>query len=265
MSTSRLLSRAVVLPAVALAALSLAGCGSKSATDAGGAHLITAGTLTVCSDVPYAPMEDFDNNSPIGFKGFDIDLINAIAQDLNLKLVVKDSDFSALKSGVALNTNQCDLIASSMTINPARQAVMDFSDPYFDADQSLLVPDGSPIKTLADLNGKKLGVQSTTTGEDYAKAHATGATLVAMPDDGTEFQALKAGQVDALLQDLPVNQAHADAGGFTVVETYKTNEAYGFAMKKGNTALVQEVDAALKKIKGDGEYQQLHDKYFPKK
>lgn len=258
-------SRLVVLPAVVLAALSVAGCGSKSSTGADGAQLISAGTLTVCSDVPYPPFEDFDKTSPTGFKGFDVDVISAIAKDLNLKLVIKDSDFTALKSGLAVKTNQCDLIASAMTINPERQAVMDFSDPYFEADQSLLVPNGSPITTLADLNGKKLGVQSGTTGEEYAKAHATGATIVAMPDDGTEFQALKSGQVDALLQDLPVNALHATAGGYTVVETYKTNEFYGFAMKQGNTGLVSEVNASLKKLKSDGDYQKIYDTYFPKK
>ncbi|HJQ06413.1 MAG TPA: ABC transporter substrate-binding protein [Nocardioides sp.] len=261
-------SRLVVLPAVVLAAISLAGCGSKSGTAAdgtGAAQLIAAGTLTVCSDVPYPPFEDFDKSAPTGFKGFDVDVISAIAKDLGLNLTIKDSDFTALKSGLAVKTNQCDLVASAMTINPERQAVMDFSDPYFDADQSLLVPDGSPITTLADLNGKKLGVQSGTTGEEYAKAHASGATIVAMPDDGTEFQALKAGQVDALLQDLPVNALHATAGGYAVVETYKTNEAYGFAMKKGNTGLVTEVNDALKKLKDDGDYQKIYDTYFPKK
>lgn len=265
MSKSRLVSRAVALPAVLLAAISLAGCGSKSGTDSSGASLIQPGTLTVCSDVPYPPFEDFDKSTPTGFKGFDVDVISAIAKDLGLNLVIKDSDFTALKSGLAVKTNQCDLIASAMTINPARQAVMDFSDPYFDADQSLLVPDGSPITTLADLNGKKLGVQSGTTGEDYAKAHAAGATIVALPDDGTEFQALKAGQVDALLQDLPVNALHATAGGYSVVETYKTDESYGFAMKKGNTGLVTEVDDSLKKLKDDGDYQKIYDVYFPKK
>jgi polar amino acid transport system substrate-binding protein len=86
-----------------------------------------------------------------------------------------------------------------------------------------------------------------------------------MPDDGTEFQALKSGQVDALLQDLPVNALHATAGGYSVVETYKTNESYGLAMKKGNTGLVDEVDASLKKLKDDGDYQKIYDTYFPKK
>jgi polar amino acid transport system substrate-binding protein len=257
--------RLAALALTTAAVLTASACGSNSSTSDNGAHLISAGTLTVCSDVPYPPFEDFDKTSPTGFKGFDVDIVNAIAKDMGVKLVIKDSDFNALKSGLALKTNQCDLIASAMTINPARQAVMDFSDPYFDADQSLLVPDGSPIKSLADLNGKKLGVQSGTTGEEYAKAHATGASIVSMPDDGTEFQALKSGQVDALLQDLPVNALHATAGGYSVVETYKTNESYGLAMKKGNTGLVDEVDASLKKLKDDGDYQKIYDTYFPKK
>ena len=270
-----------MLGATAVAAsLMLAACGSSSdnatdnpgnagastSTGAGASlDLITPGTLTVCSDVPYAPFEDFDKTSASGFKGFDVDIVSKIAGDLGLKLVIKDSDFNALKSGVALKTNQCDLIASAMSIKPERQAVMDFSTPYFAADQSLLVPDGSSITSIDDLAGKKVGVQTGTTGEDYAKAHATGATLVAMPDDGTEFQALKAGQVDALLQDLPVNALHATAGGYTVVQTYTTDENYGLAMKKGNTQLVTDVDASLKKMKDDGDYQTIYDTYFPKK
>jgi polar amino acid transport system substrate-binding protein len=261
----------VSLLAAPALAFSLAACGSNSGTPtAGGSsgpslNLVQDGKLTVCSDVPYAPFEDFDSSTPTGFKGFDVDIMSKIAQKLGLTLVWQDSDFNALKSGVALNARQCDLVASAMTINPERQAKMDFSDPYFDADQSLLVPDGSSIHTLGDLNGKKLGVQNGTTGETYANEHATGAQIVSMPDDGTEFQALKSGQVDALLQDLPVNALHATAGGYAVVETYKTSESYGFAMKKGNTGLVDAVDGALAAVRSSGDYKTIYDTYFPKK
>ena len=258
---------------LALALSGLAACGSDdggNATDnptnsgAPSLDLIKAGTLTVCSDVPYAPFEDFDASTPTGFKGFDVDVMSAVAKDLDLELVWQDSDFNALKSGLSLNAGQCDLVASAMTINPERQAKMDFSDPYFDADQSLLVPEGSSIHSLADLNGKKLGVQTGTTGEAYANENASGASIVSMPDDGTEFQALKSGQVDALLQDLPVNALHATAGGYVVVETYTTDESYGFAMKKGNTSLVEAVDGALAAMKSSGDYQTIYDTYFPK-
>jgi polar amino acid transport system substrate-binding protein len=107
-------------------------------------------------------------------------------------------------------------------------------------------------------------VQSGTTGETYANEHASGAQIISMPDDGTEFQALKSGQVDALLQDLPVNALHATAGGYVVVETYTTNESYGFAMKKGNTGLVDAINGALGDMRTNGDYQSIYDTYFPK-
>ena len=76
------------------------------------------------------------------------------------------------------------------------------------------------------------------------------------------FQAIKAGQVDALLQDLPVNLDHQKAGGFEVVETYSTDEQYGLAMRKGNTALVEAVDEQLASMREDGSYDEIYDSYF---
>lgn len=246
----------------------LAACGgsdsSSTAKDSGGPDLglVTSGTLTVCSDVPYAPFEDFDKSSPIGFKGFDVDMVSAIAKDLGLKLKILDQDFDGLQSGLTLNSGTCDLVASALTITADRAKNLDFTDGYYNSAQSLLVPDGSSIKSIADLNGKKVGVQKGTTGETYTKENAKGATPVSFPSDAEMFSALKAGQVDALLQDLPVNLEHQKAGGFTVVETYKTDENYGFAAKKGNDALVKAVDGALAKMKSDGSAETIYNKYF---
>ncbi|WP_460846985.1 ABC transporter substrate-binding protein [Nocardioides ultimimeridianus] len=263
MSKSRLVSRAVALPAVLLAAISLAGCGSKASTTASGASIIKAGTLTVCSDIPYAPFEDIDKSSPSGYSGFDIDLVSDIAQKMNLSLTIKRTPFGQLKSGAALNAGTCDLVASAMSIEPDRAKVLDFSDPYYDAEQSLLVPVGSSIKTITDLAGKKLGVQKETTGETYANEHQQpGETIIGYGTDPQEYQAMLAGQVDALLQDLPVNLEHTKDGKYTVVETYKTGEQYGFAVKKGNTQLLKDVNDALSGLRKDGTYQQTWDKYF---
>jgi polar amino acid transport system substrate-binding protein len=249
--------------------LALAGCGSSSDDDktgsSGGLDLIKSGTLTVCSDVPYPPFEDFDKSAASGFTGFDVDIISAVAKDLKLKLAIKDSSFNALKSGLAIKSNQCDLVASAMTITPERQKVMDFSDSYYDSKQSLLVPTGSDIKAIGDLAGKKVGVQTGTTGEAYAKEHASDAKITAFPSDGEMYTALKGGSIDAILQDLPVNLDHQkdpkQPGKFTIVEQYDTNEAYGFAMKKGS-ALVGKVNDALKALKDDGDYQKIYDTYF---
>lgn len=246
---------------------SLTGCGSSSSSSSSDKpSYITSGTLTVCSDVPYPPFEDFDKSAPVGFVGFDVDIVSAIAQKLGVKVVIKDSDFNALKSGLAIKTKQCDLIASAMTITPERQKVMAFSTGYFDADQSLLVPANSGITNLAGMSGKTLGVQDGTTGQTYANAHATGAKITVFPDDGAEYAALKAGQVQGLLQDLPVNVGHQNdpkqAGKWKVVETYKTNEQYGLAMSQDNKGLVSAVNAALATMKSDGSYQKIYDKYF---
>lgn len=269
MTTRNLFKALAITSALGLA---LAGCGSssndskdKTGSSADKPELIKAGTLTVCSDVPYPPFEDFDKTSSSGFKGFDVDVISAIAKDLGLKLAIKDSSFNALKSGLAIKSNQCDLIASAMTITPERQKVMDFSDSYYDSKQSLLVPTGSDIKGIADLAGKKVGVQSGTTGETYTKEHAKDAKITAFPSDGEMYTALKGGQIDAILQDLPVNLDHQkdpkEPGKFTIVEQYDTNESYGFAMKLGNP-LVKEVDDSLKKLKDGGQYKTIYDTYF---
>lgn len=247
--------------------LAAAGCGSddnKTANDSetGGLDLVQAGTLTVCSDVPYPPFEDFDEGSETGFKGFDIDIVTAIAEGLELDLTVKDSSFDALQSGQALNAGQCDIAASAMTITEDRAKALDFSDGYYDSEQSLLVPEGSDIASIDDLAGKKVGVQQGTTGKAYTEENASDATIVTFPSDAEMFQAIKAGQVDALLQDLPVNLEHQNAGGFQVVETYSTDEQYGLAMKKGNTALVDAVNEQLDEMRSDGRYEDMYNTYF---
>ena len=263
--------RRTLVTGVALAASSvllLAGCaggtdpGAEAPESGADYGLVEEGTLTVCSDVPYPPFEDFDESSESGFKGFDIDIVQAIADGLELELAVKDSSFDALQSGQALNAGQCDMAASAMTITEERKAALDFSEGYYDSQQSLLVPEGSDIASIDDLDGVKVGVQQGTTGKAYAEENATGAELVSFPSDAEMFQAIKAGQVDALLQDLPVNINHQDAGGFSVVETYSTDESYGLAMKKGSTELVDAVNEQLAEMREDGSYQEIYDTYF---
>lgn len=274
--TPRTTLAAAVLSTLALTA---SACGSDSGSDgeattgsdgqsssAADLNLISDGTLTVCSDVPYPPFEDFDETSPTGFKGFDIDIVNAIAEQLELEVKIKDSSFDALQSGIALNTSQCDLAASAMTITPERAEKIGFSEGYYDSEQSLLVPSDSSIASIDDLDGVKVGVQKGTTGEAYANENASGAEIVVFPSDGEMYSAIKAGQVEALLQDLPVNLDHQNdpkaAGQFKVVETYDTGESYGLAMKKDNTDLIEAVDGALQELRDNGDYQKIYDTYF---
>lgn len=251
--------------AIAVTACALASCGGGKAGPTSGSDLplVKPGTLTVCSDVPYPPFEDFDKSAKSGFKGFDIDIDQAIADGLNLKLVVKDSSFDGLQSGQALNAGQCDLASSAMTITEERKKNIDFSDSYYDSKQSLLVPTGSKIKKIGDLAGKKVGVQQGTTGKSYTEDNAPKtADIVSFPSDAEMYQAIQAGQVDALLQDLPVNLEHTKKGKFEIVQQYETDESYGLAIKKGNSKLLKAVNAELAKLKSSGEYKKLYDKYF---
>lgn len=261
------------LAATATLGLALSACGSSGDdSDATGTatgkdlNLISSGTLTVCSDVPYAPFEDFDKDSELGYSGFDIDLVAAIAKNLGVKVAIKDSDFDALQGGILFNSRQCDLGASAMTINDKRKEKIGFTDGYYASKQSLLVPTGSDIASIADLAGKKVGVQKGTTGESYTAENAPDAERIQFSDDGKMYTALIAGQIDAILQDLPVNLDHQkdskQAGKFTVVETFETDENYGFGTKLDNTELLEAVNAELKALRESGEYDAIYDKYF---
>lgn len=254
-------TRTLAVALATTAAVVVGGCGSGGS---GGLDLVQSGTLTVCSDVPYPPFENFKGGNQ--FTGFDIDLMRDIAKRLNLKMQVKDTDFTGLQSGAALNARQCDVAASAMTITPQRAKHLTFSDPYYDSAQSLMVPTDSSVQSLADLAGKKIGVQADTTGEAYAREHApASAKIIAYPSDAEEFAAIQAGNVDALLQDLPVNLKHTQTNpSYQIVATYKTGEQYGFAFRKsGSEALVKKVNATLKTLRSNGTYRTLFNRYFP--
>ncbi|MGL3151520.1 basic amino acid ABC transporter substrate-binding protein [Microbacterium sp. A82] len=261
------------LALAATATLALSGCAGGSDTPGGEAApessgddygLISAGELTVCSDIPYPPFEFEDSSTETGYSGFDIDLLGAVAEKLDLKLAVQDVGFDALQSGTTLAAGQCDVGASAMTITEERKANIDFADPYYDSLQSLLVRADSSIKSIADLDGKTVGVQQGTTGEAYTNENATGAEVVSYPSDGELWPALQAGNIDAILQDQPVNIEHEKADStYTIVEEYDTQEQYGWAFAKGERdALIEAVNTALQELKDDGTYQTIYDSYF---
>ena len=148
------------------------------------------------------------------------------------------------------------------TITDERAENLDFSEGYYDSLQSLLVPADSDIAGIGDLSGKRVAVQQGTTGESYATENAEGAELVSFPSDAEMYQAILASQVDAVLQDLPANVPHTADGKFTIVEEYDTDETYGLAIKKGNTALVDAVNEQLTEMRDSGQYDEFYNQYF---
>lgn len=264
------------LALAATATLALSGCasgagddGSDGAEPAAGDDygLVQEGTLTVCSDIPYAPFEFEGGDNGTGYTGFDIDLLDAIAEKLDLELSVQDVGFEALQSGTTLAAGTCDVGASAMTITEERKANIDFSDPYYDSLQSLLVKTDSGIESIEDLEGKNVGVQQGTTGESYANENAEGAQIVQYPSDGELWPAMQSGQIDAILQDQPVNLEHEKAdSAYAIVEEYETGESYGFAFAKGEKdALLEAVNGALAELRDSGDYDKIYDEYFTAK
>jgi polar amino acid transport system substrate-binding protein len=249
----------------AVAALVLTGCGSSTgststATAEGGASLINSGKLTVCSDIPYEPFEFVQDGKNVGF---DMDLVAEFAKDLKVTPNVITTPFEGIQSGESLNTGQCDIAASSISITDARKSVMDFSTPYLDDDLSLLATKASGLAKLDDLKGKKVGVQQGTTGEEYAKDK--GLETIQYENTGLLIQAIKTGGVDAAIGNQSV-LGYAAKGDDTLVfaETYKTGEQLGVAIKKDNTAMTEAINATLKRLTDDGTIDKLKTTWFGK-
>ncbi len=235
---------------------------SMEETDHGDLGLVTDGTLTVCTDVPYPPMEFEDADSPGGYTGFDIELMRAIAADHGLELAVATPGWDAITSGLAMEAGDCDISAASITITEEREENVDFSDPYFTAEQSLMALEDSAASGLADM--ATVGVQSGTTGELYLNDNAGDVEVVAFSEIADMNLALEAGDVEGVVTDLVGNQGYIDEnGGAKVLETYATDEVYGLAVKEeGSEDLLAAVNASLAKIQGDGTYDEIFGEWF---
>lgn len=226
--------------------------------------LIKEGAITVCTDAPYEPFE-FQDEATKEWTGFDMDLMKVIATNIGgLSLEVTVQPFDGI--WLAPKAKTCDLVASAMTITEERAANALFSDPYFDADQSLLVraEDKATLVDLASLAGKTVAVQTGTTGETYAKENAKDSTLKSFDEPAAMFLALEGKQVDAILQDLPVNGARQvkEPTKFALTATFTTGEQYGFALAQDNTTLAEAVNSGLAAAKDSGEYDTIFAKYF---
>jgi len=242
-------------------ALVAAGCGGDDDDDGGGGGedlgLITDGTLTVGTDTPFPP---FEIGQPPDISGYDIEVMDAIAENLDLTAEYQDTSFDTIFRDVA--NGQFDIAAAASTITPAREKTVDFSEPYYEAQQALLVAEGSDIASVDDLGGAIVGAQDATTGEAYANEETDAQEVRGFPEGPDAIAALETGQVDAAIIDQPVAaDAVEKQGGVEIVEEIQTDELYGFAMPPG-APLVEAVNDALTELKDDGTLTELYEKYF---
>jgi ABC-type amino acid transport substrate-binding protein len=230
--------------------------GSVPSSSGSGLELIKDGTLTVGSDIPSAPFEFGD---PPDYEGFDIDLINAIAADLGLELEIVEDGFDTIVAGQW--EGRYDFSIASASITDERENVIEFGDPYFETEQSLLVREDGAIQSIDDITADTVvGAEAGTTGETYAKEN-TDAEVRTFKGPG-EIDALVAGKVEAVFQDMLVTvQAVEDKEGLKVVQTFPTSEQYGIVFLK-DSPLVEPINQSLQRLKDDGTLAELYMKWF---
>lgn len=214
--------------------------------------------------MPYAPFQSEKDGKVVGF---DVSMIDLVAEDLGVKQVVVDKSFETIKTGADLNASVCDVAAAGMTITDERKQNLDFSVPYFDATQALLARKGVKATSVEDITKQKLklGSQSSTTGEDFAHSH--GADPQSFESSDAELNGLRTGQVDVIVQDYPVVQNWlkdpANSAKFEIVGNLDTGEQYGFAVRKdGNPKLLAAINQAIKDAKSDGTYKKLYEQWI---
>jgi polar amino acid transport system substrate-binding protein len=253
-----------VAAVLAIAAIGVgAGCGGDDdddGGDGGGANLglIQEGQLLVGTDTPFPP---FEIGQPPNITGYDIDIMNAIAENLGLEVTYQDTAFDTIFRDTA--NGQFDTAAAASTITPERQQKVNFTDPYYEAQLALLVEEGSDISSVDQLGGAVVGAQDGTTSETYANDETDASEVRGFPEGPDAVAALTTGQVEAVIIDQPVAvDAVEKQGGVTIVATIPTNELYGFAVAKDKTALLDAMNQALRQLKDDGTLAELYQKYF---
>lgn len=218
--------------------------------------------VTVATDATWPPMEMVDSNKNI--VGFDIDYLNAVAKEAGFKVEFQNTAWDGIFAGIALG--KYDAIASSVTITEERKKTMDFSLPYINAGQVLIVPKSSGVVVLSDLKGKKVGAQIGTTGAFEVKKTA-GVELKSYDEIGLAFEDMAAGRIDAVVCDTPVAADYALQRAeykdkFKIVGEPFTEEYYGFVVKKGNTELLDLLNKGIKAIQAKGIDKQLEAKWL---
>jgi ABC-type amino acid transport substrate-binding protein len=250
---------ALVLVVVTLAAAFAVGCGG------GGGGGQEQESIVVASDIAYPPFEYRKGGKAVGF---DIDLMREIGKRADLQIEFQNVTFDGIIGG--LGNNQYDAAISAMTITPDREKKIDFSDPYFNADQSLLVQSGSDIKTVDDIGDGTVGVQIGTTGALKAQEFKDEGTItgeIRTYDVITDaFLALENGQVDAVINDLPVSldRANSSDGTLEVIQNIPTGEQYGIAFPT-DSEYIGPVNKALEEIKKDGTYAKIYKEWIGQK
>ena len=267
LSTRRFLQ----IAGLAAAGLLLAACGKKEAPPAPAVVASAAApapapakVYVVGTDAAYAPFESQNEKGEI--VGFDIEVVQAVAKKAGIEVKFVNTPWEGIFN--ALGQGDRDMIVSAVTITAERKGTMDFSDPYFDAQQLIAVKETSKVTKFADLKKLKVGVQTGTTGDEAVTKllGKTSAAIKRFESTPLALKELEAGGVDAVVADngVVVNYVANNPGGKfkSIADKEFVPEQSGIALKKGNTELQAKLNKGLAEIRADGSYDTIFTKYF---
>lgn len=215
------------------------------------------GKIVMVTNAEFPPYEYHENNTIVGI---DADIARAIADQMGMELEIQDMAFDSLIP--AIQSGKADFAAAGMTVNEERLRNVDFTETYAEAAQVIIVKEGSAIAAPADLTGKKIGVQTGTTGDIYAD-DVENAEVQRFNKGMEAVMALTQDKLDAVIIDRePAKVFVKENEGLKILDEAFTEEEYAIAIKKGNTELLEKMNAAIKELKESGELQKIVDKYI---
>ncbi|MEV7608224.1 amino acid ABC transporter substrate-binding protein [Microbacterium sp. NPDC089320] len=261
--------RLIAVTALVVAAAALTACSGSTApaesgsSDSGsGFGLVTDGTLTVATEGTYRPFSFHDDGGTGDLTGFDVEIIQAVADKLDLEVEFQETQWDAIFAG--LDAGRFDVIANQVSINEERQEKYLFSTPYTVSPGVIVVAeDDDSISSFDDLEGKTTA--QSLTSNWYELATESGATVEGVEGWAQAVELLRQGRVDATVNDkltfLDYETTNSPSGLKIAAETDEAGEQ-AFVFTKDKTDLVEAVDGALEELRADGTLAEISDKYF---
>ena len=246
---------------VTIMALGFSGCTNNSANGSQGSSIETIkskGYVTMATNAEFEPFEYKDGNEIVGI---DVDIPKKIAEKLGVELKINDVSFDALT--FELKNHTCDFVAAGMSYDEDRAKNVDFSDPYFNATQAVVVKSDSPIASADELSGKRVGVQLGTTADSYCTEQ--GQIDVVRFNKGMDAIAdLISGQIDAvMIDDFPANKyVEKNEGKIKKLDQGLTGEEYVIGVPKGDTEMLSLINSVIAELKTSGELDQIISNYI---
>jgi polar amino acid transport system substrate-binding protein len=250
---------ALMLSLVMLVSLAACSSSSNSGQSTGGSDENKA-TLVMATNAEFPPYEYYETGDG-QVVGIDAEIAAAIADKLGMTLDIQDMNFDSIL--VAVQSGQADIGMAGMTITEDRLVNADFSVPYAEAHQVIIVKEDSDITGPDDLYGKQIGVQTNTTGDIYTTDDYGDDAIQRYNKGADAVAALSQGMIDAVVIDLePAKSFVAANEGLKILDTEYATEEYAIAFAKGNTDLYEKVNTALQELIDDGTVQTIIDKYI---